>query len=505
MESELVQLRGRGPLADPLSGEFDRPDQAPRALRSLSKIIEDGLCHRCGSCVGICPTGVFGLDKEEYPIVERLSSCTDCDLCVKVCPGDELDVHELHQQNFGVPQNLGDVHGVFQSAYLSYAEDPVLRDRSSSGGSITALLIHLLNTGQIDGAGVIASDEGEPWKGKPMIARTPEALLASTKSKYAIAPTNIVFQEMIERPGRYALVGLPCQIHGFHKAANLDRRLKERVVVTIGLFCHAATEHDPVRFVWDRLHRDGRTPVRYIPREGKHPGTPMVEYSDGTREPVYFPEHSGYRPSSTEMLNILYRMYTPERCLTCYDSTSEFADISVGDPWMAPPSKEIRFKDGYSFVMGRTDRGIGFLKDAETNGALKLIELNPLVARECNLETALEKRYRAFRVIETRRRQGHGVPEYRTEIPKMSGLRALRVEINMFTHILCYLPRLRGYMLRLIFSPVGYWMMWTNHQRRVVKFRLRDAWMKLRRRFVLGLEDGMKEEPGSGGGITPPQ
>jgi coenzyme F420 hydrogenase subunit beta len=492
MSSQLVQLRYKGRLVEPLHEEFTDPAQPPRALRSLAKIIDDGLCHRCGSCVGICPTSVLGLDEEEYPIVNNLSACTDCDLCVKVCPGDELDVNALNQELFHTPQNLGDVHGEFKEAYLSYATDPLLRERSSSGGSVTALLIHLLKSGQIDGAGVISSDQGEPWKGLPMIARSESELLAATKSKYAISPTNVLFQQIIDTPGRYALVGLPCQIHGFHKAKALDRRLRERVVVTVGLFCHAATEHEPVRFVWSRLFRNGKTPVRYIPREGKHPGTPMVEYSDGTRAPVYYPEKQGYRPSSTEMLNILYRMYTPERCLTCYDSTSEFADISVGDPWMAPPAKEINFKDGYSFVMGRTEQGMKLLRSAREAGELELLTLNREVAKECNLETALEKRYRAFRVIETRRRQGHGVPEYHIGIPRMSGVRALRVEINMFTHIFCYLPKWRGYLLRLIFSPVGYWMMWTNQQRRKVKFFLRDKVMKLRRKYLLRIERGIE-------------
>jgi len=477
-------------MVEPFQEDFNAPAPPPRALRSLARIIDDGLCHRCGSCVGICPTRVLGLDNEEYPIVNNLSACTDCDLCVKVCPGDELDVPELYKDLYNKEQDIRDVHGVFSESYLSFASDSKLRFDSSSGGTVTALLIDLLERGEIDGAAVISSDEREPWKGKPGIVRSKEELLRSTKSKYAISPTNIVFQEIMQNHGRYALVGLPCQLHGFQKAAALDRRLKERVVLTIGLFCHAATEHEPVAFVWDRLKEKGRAeskiPVRYVPREGKHPGTPMVEYNDGSREPVYYPEHSGYRPSSTEMLNILYRMYTPERCLTCYDSTSEFADVSVGDPWMAPPAKDIRFKDGYSFVMGRSARGVKALRDAEQNGSIKLRLLNPLVARECNLETALEKRYRAFRVIETRRRQGHAVPEYHHEIPSMNGVRALRVEINMFTHVLCYLPNLRGYMLRLIFSPVGYWMMWVNHKRRVVKFKFRDELMKLRRRFFLG-------------------
>ena len=100
---------------------------------------------------------------------------------------------------------------------------------------------------------MIASDEEKLWKGKPVIARTREAILGAMKSKYAISPTNSVYSELIKVPGRYALVGLPCQIHGYVKAAELDERLKERVVLTIGLYCHAAIEHEAFEVIWEAL------------------------------------------------------------------------------------------------------------------------------------------------------------------------------------------------------------------------------------------------------------
>ena len=197
----------------------------------------------------------------------------------------------------------------------------------------------MLESGEIDGALVVCSDDKVPWKGKPIIARTKEDLIASLKSKYAISPTNVAFQEIIDIPGKYAIVGLPCQIHGFQKAARLNKKLKDRVVLSIGIFCHAAVEHEPMQWMWNNVIKDQDNVKRFIPREGKHPGTPYVEYKSGEMAPVYFPEKKDYRPSSTEMLNVLYRLYTPSRCMTCYDSTAEFADIAVGDPWMAPPAR----------------------------------------------------------------------------------------------------------------------------------------------------------------------
>jgi len=203
-------LRDGGAFVTPLDWNRDGDDNTPRALRSLGKIIDGGLCHRCGSCVGICPTGVLGLDSEDYPSVKNVSACTDCDLCVKVCPGDEFDLVQAYREVHNADTDLTSTHGIFSEAYLSYATDPDIRERSTSGGLVTAILLDQLRTGAIDGAIVITSDADQLWKGKPIVARSEAEILAAMKSKYAICPTNSVFNEIREIPGRYALVGLPC-------------------------------------------------------------------------------------------------------------------------------------------------------------------------------------------------------------------------------------------------------------------------------------------------------
>ena len=455
----------------------------PRALRGLAAIVDGGLCHRCGSCVGICPTGVLGLDHEAYPTVKHLSACTDCDLCIKVCPGDEFDFHQAHQKTFGIQGDSQNTHGHFIEAMVAHATDPEIQERSTSGGLVTALLLSLLERGEIDGAIVIVSDDKELWKGKPIVARTREALLSSMKSKYAISPTNSVFNEIREIPGRYALVGLPCQIHGYVKAAELDSRLKERVVLTIGLFCHAAIEHEAFRVLWESLGSKTKNATRFISRIGKHPGTPNLEYSDGSRYPVYFGDKKGYRPSSIEMINILYRLYTPSRCLTCFDASAEFADIAVGDPWMAPPDDHVDFYKGWSFALIRSERA---KKWCDTLRNEKILAVTPVTRKEalaCNTLMSHEKRWRAFRVIETLRRQGKSIPEYRMETPRHSLKHFIKTEIHMLTHTFCFLPSLRAGVLRFILSDGGYWLLWLNHKRRSLRFFIRDTKALLRRRI----------------------
>jgi coenzyme F420 hydrogenase subunit beta len=480
-------LRGAGRFARPLTWETDHSDTTPRALRSLAKIVDGGLCHRCGSCVGICPTGVLGLDQDDYPSVQNLSACTDCDLCVKVCPGDEFDIREGYRSRYGTEVDLADTHGHFVESYISYATDPDIRERSTSGGLVTAILLHQLRSGLIDGAVVITSDQEQLWKGKPIVARTEDEIIGAMKSKYAICPTNSVFSEIRDIPGKYALVGLPCQIHGFQKAAELDQRLKERVVLTIGLFCHAAVEHDALKIIWGSLGETVNHAKRYISRVGKHPGTPHLEMNDGSLYPVYFGEKKGYRPSSMEVINIVYRLYTPARCLTCFDASAEFADIAVGDPWMAPPHSGVDFYKGWSFALVRSERGRLAMHAAATDGAAVHEPVTRREALACNRMMSTEKRWRAFRVIETLRRQGKPIPAYGPHgfrFPRQSGKQFVKTEIHMFTHIFCHLPRLRGYVLRLTLSNVGYILLWLNCQRRAARFLIRDSWANIRNRLL---------------------
>jgi coenzyme F420 hydrogenase subunit beta len=402
-----------------------------------------------------------------------------------VCPGDEFQYDHYHQELFGEPAKLQGTHGYFKDALLAHALDETLREKSTSGGLVTAIILHMIDSGQVDGAVVVASDDEHLWKGKPVIARTREEVLAATKSKYAISPTNSVFKEILQYEGRYVLVGLPCQIHGFLKAAELDERLKERVVLTLGLFCHAAIEHEAFRVIWESLGEKGDEAVQFVSRLGKHPGSPHIELKDGSFYPVYFGHKNGYQPSSMEVINILYRLYTPRRCMTCFDALADFADISVGDPWMVPPEDDIDFYKGWSFGLIRSDRGAKAIAEMIDKGRILKRALTRQEALSCNEHMSTEKRTRAFRVIEAQRRLGKSIPSYGDPglvMPKLTWKQLLKVEVNIFTHIFCFIPSFRRALLNFFLGDGGYALLWLNNKRRRLKYWMRKTVSTVKRK-----------------------
>jgi len=114
------------------------------------------------------------------------------------------------------------------------------------------------------------------------------------------------------------------------------------------------------------------------------------------------------------------------------------------------------------------------------------IELTRGEALASNRLMASEKRWRAFRVIETHRRQGKPIPsygDYKYEFPRHSGLQFVKTELHMMSHLFCFLPRYRGAVLRF-FLGRGYWLFWLNHKRRALRTGARDLMYKLRRRIL---------------------
>jgi coenzyme F420 hydrogenase subunit beta len=80
--------------------------------------------------------------------------------------------------------------------------------------------------------------------------------------------------------------------------------------------------------------------------------------------------------------------YRPFRCYLCPDGTSQFADISCGDPWYRKMGEK---EQGHSLVLVRTEKGRKVVQGAIREGYVALERRDPQVLEESQ-QNLLEKR-----------------------------------------------------------------------------------------------------------------
>ena len=101
-------------------------------------------------------------------------------------------------------------------ARMGFAADGNIRANAASGGMVTALLCHMLETGEIDGAWVTRSEIKDGKLGyKTFIATTREELMESSSSVYMYMPLMKHVGMLREFYGKLAVVLVPCQMSAF--------------------------------------------------------------------------------------------------------------------------------------------------------------------------------------------------------------------------------------------------------------------------------------------------
>jgi coenzyme F420-reducing hydrogenase beta subunit len=163
--------------------------------------------------------------------------CNRCGLCHEACPGHAVDFDGLSAAFFGdISEDMA--VGRYLGSYVGHALDESVRYDSSSGGIVSALLIHALEKGLIDGALVTRMRRDDPLASEPFLARTREEILAAARSKYCPVAGNTVLREVLDSEDRIAVVGLPCHIQGLRKAEQCIPRLAEQIRYHISFACN---------------------------------------------------------------------------------------------------------------------------------------------------------------------------------------------------------------------------------------------------------------------------
>ena len=292
--------------------------------KNIEMVVKKDLCTGCGTCAGICPKNAIEMivDSRKGIYLPQIvqEACNDCGICLNVCPGHEVNFKLLNNEFFGQePEDL--LLGNYINCYTGYATDYEIRYNSASGGLITALLIFALEEGIIDGALVTKMRDDRPLEPQPFIARTREEIISASCSKYCPVPANIALKEILKNDGRYAVVGLPCHIHGIRKAEKINKKLKQKIVLHLGLWCSTTCNFFGTEFVLKKLGISKKGVEKLNYRGEGWPGGMSVQLNNERKRFI----------SLSDYWDDNFSSFTPSRCRLCIDANAELADISFGD------------------------------------------------------------------------------------------------------------------------------------------------------------------------------
>ncbi len=243
---------------------------------------------------------------------------------------------------------------------MGYAADESIRANAASGGMITALLCHLLETKQIDGAWVTRSEIKDGKLGyRTFIATTCEQLRESSSSVYMHMPLLKHVDMLREFDGRVAVVLVPCQMRAFSAMLEKDEVLAAKVALKVGLYC-SGSHHENATLVALRKKKISlENAVRLYYRRGHWRGLSTVVYADGSEKTLSYPKNiCAYKNAY---------FFSRESCMVCQDHYCNAADISFGDIWLKEMKKN---PIKHTSCVIRNQKALGMYNSAVEAGAV---------------------------------------------------------------------------------------------------------------------------------------
>jgi coenzyme F420 hydrogenase subunit beta len=337
-----------------------------RLLSNIAEVSERELCTGCGTCAALCPKGAISMVVQNGIIQAGVDAniCSGCGICLRCCSGITVDLEGLSEQVFGKQPDDPDV-GNYLECYVGFSNDEGMRNRSTSGGVVTHLIIYALDKGIIDGALVTKMDKENPKKSVAFVARTREEVISASRARYCPVTFDKAIALLRKERGKFAIVGLPCQVHSIRMAEKLFPDLRNKIALHVGLFCSHMVSFDGTENILGRLDLGDKELVSLDYRAGKLPDYMFVTAKNGRTFKVRYSR--GWKAYWNVFAPYFF---TPLRCLMCPDALNEFSDISVGDAWIPEFRKA---NSGRSIVVVRTEPGRRLLSDMREKKLLSML------------------------------------------------------------------------------------------------------------------------------------
>jgi coenzyme F420 hydrogenase subunit beta len=270
------------------------PHQKAKALKSGSRRPAKELCSECG----LCDTYYIHYVKEACAFLNQ-------------------QIAELEAQAHGRSRNLDNENdlyfGVHQEMMMARKQQPI--EGAQWTGIVSTIATEMLNRGMVEGVVCVQNTQEDRFQPMPVIARTPEEVLAARVNKPTLSP-NLSVLEQIEQSGmkRLLVIGVGCQIQALR---TVEKQLGLEKLYVLGTPCV------------DNVTRAGLQ--KFLETTSKSPDT-VVHYEFMQDFRVHFKHEDGSIetvPFFGLKTNQLKDVFAPS-CMSCFDYVNSLADLVVG-------------------------------------------------------------------------------------------------------------------------------------------------------------------------------
>ena len=384
----------------------------------ISTIVKNDLCIGWGVCAVLCPdhslTMQFNLFGEYNPVEEKECS-KECGICLKACPFADCNDNEdaIGKMLYGnVPGICHSMEtGYFLDTYVGYAPDT--RERGSSGGMATWFLSTLLKKRIVDFIIAVIPNENPNQLFKFSILTDIESVLNSSGSAYYPIELSGVLNEIQNKPGRCAIIGLPCFIKAIRLVCQKNKKLNEKILITIGIVCGQLKSKHYTEYI--SVLSGVIPPLKKVHYRGKSSEKPASNYyfssmsEEGQKGEIFW--KNGVAEAWTN------RWFTPNACNYCDDVFSECADVAFMDAWLPEYSSDYK---GTNLVLVRSAQVQKLIIDGIESGEinLKIIPIQKVI--ESQPAGIVEKRINLAYRLFLSRSAGIVTPKKRIEPMKIT-------------------------------------------------------------------------------------
>lgn len=288
------------------------PHKKAKALKPSSRRPAKELCSECG----LCDTYYIHYVKEACAFINQ-------------------QIPELETQTHGRSRDLekeDDLYfGVSQDMMAARKTEPI--PGAQWTGIVSTIAIEMLTRGMVEGVVCVQNTEEDRFQPKPIIATTPEEILAAKVNKPTLSP-NLSVLEQIEQSGmkRLLVIGVGCQIQALRA---VEKQLGLEKLYVLGTPCTDNVTRAGLQKFLDTTSRSPQTVVYY---EFMQDFQVHFKHEDGSTELVPF-----FGLKTNELKDV----FAPS-CLSCFDYVNSLADLVVG--YMGAPF-------GWQWIVVRNDRG----------------------------------------------------------------------------------------------------------------------------------------------------